>query len=97
MAYGRKLVEVYLPSYYIVLQFSLCLGDIVLVGLGKYIQVLTSSIRNAEKLGGTDSTTLDQMLEKMFNIFMDHANLWADISSLPEVNNPDLSESNLYG
>ncbi|XP_008796639.2 calcineurin-binding protein 1 [Phoenix dactylifera] len=79
-------------------RFSLCLGDIVPVALGKYIQVLTSSIRNAETRGATDNnTSLEQLLEKMFHIFMDHVNLWTDISSLPEVNNPDLSESNLYG
>lgn len=78
-------------------RFSLCLGDIVPVALGKYIQVLTSSINNAENLGSTDSNSLEQMLERMFNIFIDHVNLWADISSLPEVNNPDLSESCLYG
>ncbi|XP_020257263.1 uncharacterized protein LOC109833848 isoform X2 [Asparagus officinalis] len=79
-----------------ILQFYLCLGDIVPVGLGKYVQVLTSSIRKVQNTGATDSASLEPMLERMFNIFMDHANLWADISSLPEVNNPDLSESNLY-
>lgn len=80
------------------MQFSLCLGDIVPVALGKYIQVLTSSIHNAETCSATDNNaSLEQLLEKMFNIFMDHVNLWTDISSLPEVNNPDLSESNLYG
>ncbi|ONK75416.1 uncharacterized protein A4U43_C03F16620 [Asparagus officinalis] len=77
-------------------RFYLCLGDIVPVGLGKYVQVLTSSIRKVQNTGATDSASLEPMLERMFNIFMDHANLWADISSLPEVNNPDLSESNLY-
>lgn len=78
-------------------RFSLCLGDIVLVGLGKYMHVLISSIRNTENRGTTDMISLEQMLEKMFNIFMDHPNLWADISSLLEVNNPDMSESDLYG
>lgn len=79
------------------MQFYLCLGDIVPVALGKYIQVLTSSIRSAQNLAATDSGPIEQMLERMFNIFMDHAYLWADMSSLPEVNNPDLSESNLHG
>ncbi|CAN6309804.1 unnamed protein product [Urochloa humidicola] len=32
----------------------------------------------------------------MFSVFMDHANLWADIGTIPEVNSPELSESNLY-
>ncbi|XP_072951059.1 calcineurin-binding protein 1 isoform X2 [Typha angustifolia] len=79
-------------------RFWLCLCDIIPVGLGKYIQVLTSAIHNAETRGATnDSTSLEQLLEKMFTVFMDHANLWTDISSLPEVNNPELSESHLYG
>ncbi|URE35099.1 Calcineurin binding protein 1 [Musa troglodytarum] len=60
-------------------------------------RVLISSIRNAEIHNATDnSISLEQMLEKLFNIFMDHVNLWTDIISLPELKGPDLSEGNLY-
>jgi calcineurin-binding protein cabin-1 len=72
------------------------LGDIVPVGLGKYLQVLTEAIRNPEVRQGSGDTSVEQLLEKMFSVFMDHANLWVDISTLPEVNSPELSESNLY-
>lgn len=79
-------------------QFSLCLWDIVPVALGKYIQLITAAIRNAEAHGAScDTNSLEQLLEKMFTVFMDHANMWSEISTIPEVNDPELSESSLYG
>jgi calcineurin-binding protein cabin-1 len=78
------------------LQFALCLGDIVPVGLGKYLHVLTEAICNPEVSQASGDVSVEQLLEKIFIVFMDHANLWADISTLPEVNCPELSESNLY-
>ncbi|KAF8681835.1 hypothetical protein HU200_045277 [Digitaria exilis] len=77
-------------------RFALCLGDIVPVGLGKYLQVLIAAINNPEIRRASGDASVDQLLEKMFSVFMDHANLWADISTIPEVNSPELSESNLY-
>ncbi|PAN45643.1 hypothetical protein PAHAL_9G132400 [Panicum hallii] len=77
-------------------RFALCLGDIVPLGLGKYLQVLTAAINNAEVRRASGDASVEQLLEKMFSVFMDHANLWADISTIPEVNSPELSESNLY-
>ncbi|WOL15244.1 hypothetical protein Cni_G24025 [Canna indica] len=78
-------------------RFVLCLGDIIPVALGKYIQVLISSIRDAEIHNATNnSASLEQMLEKLLNIFMDHVNMWTEIISLPELKSPDLSESILY-
>ncbi|KAF0927405.1 hypothetical protein E2562_032713 [Oryza meyeriana var. granulata] len=77
-------------------RFALCLGDIVPVGLGKYLQILTSAIRNPEIRQVSGDASVEHLLEKMFGVFMDHANLWADISTIPEVNSPELSESNLY-
>ncbi|XP_006651699.2 calcineurin-binding protein 1 [Oryza brachyantha] len=77
-------------------RFALCLGDIVPVGLGKYLQVLTSAIRDPEIRRASGDASVEHLLEKMFGVFMDHANLWADISTIREVNSPDLSESNLY-
>ncbi|KAJ0982851.1 hypothetical protein J5N97_011106 [Dioscorea zingiberensis] len=79
-------------------RFSLCLGDIVPIALGKYIQRLSSIIRNAESSGSSDKTSSgEQMLDRMFTTLMDHVHLWSDISTMPEVNSPDLSESNLCG
>ncbi|KAL5210629.1 hypothetical protein ABZP36_006252 [Zizania latifolia] len=77
-------------------RFALCLGDIVPVGLGKYLQVLTSAICNPEICRVSGDASVEHLLEKMFGVFMDHANLWADISTIPEVNSPELSENNLY-
>jgi calcineurin-binding protein cabin-1 len=73
------------------------LGDIVPVGLGKYLQVLTAAIRDPEIRRVCGDVSTEQLLEKMFGVFMDHANMSADISTIPEVNSPELSESNLYG
>ncbi|VAI01133.1 unnamed protein product [Triticum turgidum subsp. durum] len=78
-------------------RFALCLGDIVPVGLGKYLQVLTAAIRDPEIRRVCGDVSTEQLLEKMFGIFMDHANMLADINTIPEVNSPELSESNLYG
>ncbi|XP_039139990.1 calcineurin-binding protein 1 isoform X1 [Dioscorea cayenensis subsp. rotundata] len=79
-------------------RFSLCLGDIVPIALGKYIQLLSSIIRNAESHGSSDKIiSHEQMLDRMFTTLMDHVHLWSDISNMPEVNCPDLSESNLCG
>ena len=72
------------------------MGDIVPLGLGKYLQVLTTSINNPDVRRASGDASIEQLLEKIFSVFMDHANLWADISTIPEVNSPELSESNLY-
>ncbi|PNT74299.1 uncharacterized protein LOC100823822 isoform X2 [Brachypodium distachyon] len=77
-------------------RFALCLGDIVPLGLGKYLQVLTTAIRDPEVRRICGDTPVEELLEKMFSVFMDHANLLADISTIPEVNSPELSEGNLY-
>ncbi|RZC50076.1 hypothetical protein C5167_018500 [Papaver somniferum] len=79
-------------------RFSLCLEDLVPVALGRYIQSLVSSIHQAETLGSADvSSSPEHWLEKLFNLFMDQGNLWTDISSLPEIKRPELSESSFYG
>lgn len=74
------------------IQFYLCIVDMVPVALGKYIQVLTSTIQNA-----SDTAAVEQLLEKMFSAFMDHASMWSEVGSLPEVSCPQLSEANLFG
>lgn len=74
------------------MQFYLCIVDMVPVALGKYIQVLTSTIKVS-----SDAAAVEQLLEKMFSAFMDHASMWGEVGSLPEVNCPELSETNLFG
>ncbi|XP_077210122.1 tetratricopeptide repeat (TPR)-like superfamily protein isoform X2 [Tasmannia lanceolata] len=77
-------------------RFSLCLEDIAPVALTRYIQALTLSICHTETLGSGSVNSLDLLLERMFNLFMEHGNLWTDKSSLPEMNSPELSENSLY-
>lgn len=79
-------------------RFSLCLVDIVPVVLGRYVKVLSSLIRDAESGPLADpSLTLEILLERMFNVLLDHVNQLGDLGSLPEVECPELSESSLYG
>lgn len=75
-------------------RFSLCLEDLVPVALGRYIQALISSMRQAETDG---SGAVDHLQEKLFTLFMEQGNLWPDICNLPDVMGPGLSESCLYG
>ncbi|KAF6164263.1 hypothetical protein GIB67_010233, partial [Kingdonia uniflora] len=78
-------------------RFSLCLEDLVLVVRGRYIQALMLSINQAESLCSADvSSSTEHLLEKMFSLFMDHWNAWTDISSLPDIKGPELTESNFY-
>ncbi|CAA6670637.1 unnamed protein product [Spirodela intermedia] len=79
-------------------RFSLCLVDIVPVVLGRYIKVLSSLIHDAGSGQLADpSLTLEVLLERMFNVLLDHVNQLGDLGNLPEVKCPELSESSLYG
>lgn len=79
------------------LQFSLCLEDLVPVAVGRYAKSLTSSIYKAEISCGAEHTSNENLLEKIFSLYMEQVNLWSDICSLPEIKCPELSESSLYG
>ncbi|XP_043721210.1 calcineurin-binding protein 1 [Telopea speciosissima] len=79
-------------------RFSLCLEDLVPVALGRYTQALIASIHQAEsQASAAVNNTFEQMLERMFNLFIDQGNLWTDINSLPEIKSPELFESSFYG
>ncbi|KAK2982931.1 hypothetical protein RJ640_006345, partial [Escallonia rubra] len=78
-------------------RFSLCLEDLVPLTLGRYIKALISSICQTEINCGAESSSSEHLLEKMFSLFMEQVNLWADICSLSEIKCPELSESSLYG
>lgn len=80
-------------------KFSPCLEDITPVALGKYIQALGRAISHAEFNGSSSSNSFEQLLEKMFNLFMDHGNLWSDLAGLSELRSPsssEFSESTVY-
>lgn len=74
------------------MQFSTCIGDLVPVGLGKYIQVVALQCKMQK-----DGVAVKQQLRKMFTALMKNMSLRSNIGSLPEVNFPDLSEINLLG
>ena len=79
-------------------RFSLCLVDIVPVVLGRYVKVLSLLVNDGERGELADpALTLDTLLERLFNVLLDHVNQLADLGNPPEVNCPELSESSLYG
>ncbi|GMH10793.1 hypothetical protein Nepgr_012634 [Nepenthes gracilis] len=79
-------------------RFSLCLEDLVPVALGRYLKALISSIRSDVDIASSiASSSQDQILEKMFTLFLEQGSLWADICSLPEIKTSELSENSLYG
>ncbi|KAI7732217.1 hypothetical protein M8C21_006100 [Ambrosia artemisiifolia] len=78
-------------------RFSLCLEDLVPIALGRYIKALVSSVNQIETGTSTDNIALEQLLEKMFSLYIEQMNLWSDICSLPEIKCPELSESSLFG
>ncbi|XP_057818754.2 calcineurin-binding protein 1 isoform X2 [Cryptomeria japonica] len=80
-------------------KFSLCLEDIIPVALGRYIQALGTAISRAESHGSSNNSTFEQLLEKMFNLFMDQGNLWSDLAGLSEsrsTTTPEFSEITVY-
>ncbi|GAB2275872.1 hypothetical protein Dimus_010617 [Dionaea muscipula] len=78
-------------------RFSLCLEDLVPVALGRYLKALMSSIRSDMELPSAAKSSSEQILEKMFTLFLEQGSLWADICNLPEIKCPQFTESTLYG
>lgn len=54
-------------------------------------------MRQAETLGCSVAGNFENILEKMFTLFIEQGNLWPEICGLPEIRGPETSESNLYG
>lgn len=81
------------------MQFSLCLEDLVPLTLGRYIRALIMSISQScvGSNGASATDSVEQLLEKLFNLFLDQVNLWSDICNLPELKSPELTENSLYG
>lgn len=78
-------------------RFSLCLEDLVPVALGRYVSALISSMTQSKDTEITALNSCEQLLEKMFSLFVEQMNLWSDLCNLPEIRRPELSESSLYG
>ncbi|KAJ7965908.1 Tetratricopeptide repeat (TPR)-like superfamily protein [Quillaja saponaria] len=78
-------------------RFSLCIEDIVPVALGRHLKALISSMHQPQNISSDAASSTEQVLEKMFGLFMEHGNLWPEICSLPEIKSPDVSDNGLYG
>ncbi|GAB2228405.1 hypothetical protein Droror1_Dr00010243, partial [Drosera rotundifolia] len=63
--------------------FSLCLEDLVTVALGRYLRALVSSIRSDEEVPSSGKSSSEQILDKMFSLFMEHGSLWSEVCYLP--------------
>ncbi|GAB2250906.1 hypothetical protein Droror1_Dr00017156 [Drosera rotundifolia] len=78
-------------------RFSLCLEDLVPVALGRYLRALVSSIRSDEEVPSSGQSSSEQILEKIFSLFMEQGSLWSEVCSLPEIKCPEFTESTIYG
>ena len=79
------------------MQFSLCIEDLVPVAIGRYLKALISAMRHSQTTSSGPVSSSDNVLEKMFALFMEQGSLWPEICSLPEIESPDTSESIIYG
>lgn len=61
------------------LQFSLCLADMVQIALGKYIHTLGAAIVQFDTVGSVSNLSLKNLLERFFNLFMEHGGSWSDV------------------
>ncbi|PON71379.1 hypothetical protein TorRG33x02_254460 [Trema orientale] len=78
-------------------RFSLCIEDLVPLALGRYVKALVSYMHQVEKAGYGPPSSSEQILEKMFSLFIEQGNLWPEICGLSEIKGPETSESSLYG
>ncbi|WJX42066.1 hypothetical protein P8452_29339 [Trifolium repens] len=78
-------------------RFSLCIEDLVPVAIGKYLKALISTMRHSQTTASPPMSSSDNVLERMFALFMEQGSLWPEICSLPEIECPDTSESLVYG
>lgn len=78
-------------------QFSLCIEDLVPVALGRYVKALVSSMHQAEKVGYGAPSSSEQILEKLFSLFIEQGYLWPEICGFSEIKGPETSETSLYG
>lgn len=79
------------------MQFSLCIEDLIPVAIGRYLKALISTIRHSQTAASGSVTSYDNVLERMFALFMEQGSLWPEICSLTEIEGSDMSESIIYG
>ncbi|CAM8898783.1 unnamed protein product [Rhodiola kirilowii] len=80
----------------IYLKFALSLEDLVPVALGRYVKALIPSIRHVVANDLTNLSSSENLLEKLFNLFMEQVALWPDMCNLPEFKSPEWSENNIF-
>ncbi|CAL0319261.1 unnamed protein product [Lupinus luteus] len=69
-------------------RFSLCVEDLIPVAVGRYLKALISTMHRCQT---------DNVLDRIFALFIEQGSLWPEICSLPEIESPDTSESIIYG
>ncbi|BBN01208.1 calcineurin-binding protein cabin-1 [Marchantia polymorpha subsp. ruderalis] len=84
-------------------KFSLCLDDLSRLALRKYTQALSKQIGQAETNpnGSVTNTGSNTLMEKLFNLFMDHGTSWSESleSTLAEAqtpSTPQVSEGSIH-
>ncbi|QCE16034.1 calcineurin-binding protein 1 isoform X2 [Vigna unguiculata] len=78
-------------------RFSLCIEDLIPVAIGRYLKALISTICHSQTAASGSVTSYDNVLERMFALFMEQGSLWPEICSLTEIEGSDMSESIIYG
>ncbi|KAK9699813.1 hypothetical protein RND81_08G196900 [Saponaria officinalis] len=78
-------------------RFSLCLEDMVPVSLGRFLKTLIKSLSSPDNVASIAAKSSEQILEKMFNLFMEQGSVWPEICNSPDIKCPELRDSTLYG
>lgn len=78
-------------------RFSLCIEDLIPVAIGRYLKALISTTCHSQTTASGSMSSSDNVLERMFALFMEQGSLWPEICSLPEIQGPDMSEGVIYG
>lgn len=67
------------------------------MAIGKYLKALISAMRHSQTTTSFPVSSSDNVLDRMFALFMEQGSLWPEICSLPEIECRDTSESIIYG
>ncbi|KAL3695588.1 hypothetical protein R1sor_009664 [Riccia sorocarpa] len=76
-------------------KFSLCLDDLSRLALRKYTQALSKQIGQAETNpnGSVTSSASSTLMEKLFNLFMDHGTSWSESLEVTVVEAPTIGSA----
>ncbi|XP_028228288.1 calcineurin-binding protein 1-like isoform X1 [Glycine soja] len=78
-------------------RFSLCIEDLIPVAIGRYLKALISTMCHSQTTASGSVSSSNNVLERMFALFMEQGSLWPEICSLPEIEGSDMSETIIYG